>query len=77
MAFFVSVKKERDKEAKSVRDEDITPWILSIAKKIGLSLVELNELTTQDFIDIISAYSDNKEDETRQATQEEIDKFFV
>ena len=50
--------------------------IISSAKRIGLSLQELDLLTMQDFFDVAYAYMGDDPDAPREATQEDIDRFF-
>lgn len=49
--------------------------IIAQAKKMGLSLFELNEFRVQDFLDYAYAYR-GKTDGKKWATQEDIDRFF-
>lgn len=51
--------------------------LISQAKKIGLTMKELNELTSQDFLDIAESYIGKKESRNKQATQSDIDNFFM
>lgn len=50
--------------------------IIATAKRIGMSLQELDMLTLQDFLDIVHAYMGEDPDAPREATQEDIDMFY-
>ncbi len=50
-----------------------------MAKKVGLSFFELNELTMEEFVAFVRIYTDEYRDSTgmtRKATQEDIDAFY-
>ena len=51
-------------------------WIV-IGKKTGLSLSEINEFRIKDLAAYVDIYLGTEKDEPRQATQEDIDKFFT
>ena len=50
--------------------------IISSAKRIGLSMMELDMLTMQDFFDLAYAYMGDDPEMSREATQEDIDAFY-
>lgn len=50
--------------------------IIATAKRIDMSLYELDLLTLQDFLDIAHAYMGEDPDAPREATQEDIDMFY-
>lgn len=50
--------------------------IIALARKIGLSMVELDLLSMQDFFDLIYAYMGDDPNDPRMATQEDIDAFY-
>lgn len=56
---------------------DVGAHIIVIAKRIGLSFDELNELSVQELLDIANTYSgeSEKSQEKREATQADIDRF--
>lgn len=51
--------------------------MLVIAKRIGLSFMELNELRVMDLFDLVESYTGKKDTGPREATQEDIDAFFA
>lgn len=51
-------------------------WI-AVGKKAGLSLAEINEFRIQDLADFVEIYTGADKDKPRNATQEDIDKFFA
>lgn len=57
--------------------KNVTEQMIAVGKRIGFSLDEIGELTTQMLIDIISTYGDSGEDKGyRKATQADIDRYF-
>lgn len=50
--------------------------MLAIGKRIGLTLVELNELTVQDLFYLADSYTGASKDKPREATQDDIDAFY-
>lgn len=50
--------------------------IIALARRIGLSIQELDLLTLQDFFDLVYAYMGDDPDVPREATQEDIDAFY-
>ena len=52
--------------------------LLALSKRIGLSFLELNELTVESLFAIAQSYMGTEEesDEPRQADQSDIDAFF-
>jgi hypothetical protein len=51
--------------------------LLAIGKRAGLSFSEINELRVRDLLAYADIYIGNKEQKTRMATQEDIDRFFA
>lgn len=47
-----------------------------MARRIGLSMTELDLLTMQDFFDLVYAYMGDDPDAPREATQADIDAFY-
>lgn len=74
MAFFVKTKNKEKESEKS--DCNITVLLYTLAKRIGLTLQELNEMSTQTLVDIISAYAGEDDSKPKEATQADIDSFF-
>lgn len=67
-------QKENKKQSK-LENEEVS--LLIIAKKVGLSLEELNMLTLQELIDFADMFTGNtEEDEEKEVTQEDIDNFY-
>lgn len=56
---------------------EMTISILATSKKMGLSFDELNFLTVNDYYELLDAFSNNKKDLNRKATQEDIDNLFA
>lgn len=56
--------------------EDLELIMIANAKKAGLTLGELNEFRVRDFIKFINIYTGEAKQKPRQATQEDIDRFF-
>src|SRR5690606_2129187 len=50
--------------------------IIALARRIGLSIQELDLLTLQDFFDLVYAYVGDDPDAPREATQEDIDALY-
>lgn len=64
-------------DVKGKAPERLDAEIIAQAKHIGMSFSELNEITTQDFLDIIHAYAKESqlpENGRRRATQADIDR---
>lgn len=51
--------------------------IIAIAKRAGLSFMELNEFSVQDLLDYVHAFTGAKDGRPRMATQADIDKFYA
>jgi len=47
-----------------------------VAKKVGLSFAEVNELRVSDLLDLAKAYTGSQGNEAREADQSDIDAFF-
>lgn len=54
--------------------DDLVFIMIANAKKIGLSLMELNEFTVSDFIKLVNVYVGEDRPKARPATQEDIDR---
>ncbi|SDC70047.1 hypothetical protein SAMN02799630_01223 [Paenibacillus sp. UNCCL117] len=50
--------------------------LLAVGKRIGLSLMEINELRVADLFDIAKAYTGNQDEEAKEADQADIDAFY-
>jgi len=48
-----------------------------MGKRAGLSFTEMNELRIQDLLDYVRAYTGQKDDAPRMATQADIDAFYA
>lgn len=51
--------------------------LLAVGKRAGLSFVEMNELRVKDLLDLVKSYMGKENEETKEATQDDIDKFFA
>ena len=51
--------------------------LISIGKRAGLSLQEINEFRVRDLLDYIRTVTDDDDETPRMATQEDIDKFYA
>ncbi|KXS45601.1 MAG: hypothetical protein AWU54_337 [Candidatus Frackibacter sp. T328-2] len=82
MVFFVPGKLEVN-QSKKQSDEQLSDRLdlvlISNAKRIGISLQELNELRVRDFIEMVDIHCGDIENSknTNQATQEDIDKLLA
>lgn len=78
---FVRPRKSR-KKSQSQRKSDLENYevsLLVIAKRVGLTFDELNQMTLDEFfnyVDIWVGDDDDKSAAPRQATQADIDAFF-
>lgn len=50
--------------------------LLFMAKKVGLSYDELNQMTLQDLFDFVDMWIGEENDAPREATQGDIDRFY-
>ena len=57
--------------------EGIEIFAIVLGKKMGFSLLEINELRIQDLLDCASVYKDNTLGRSRKATQSDIDAFYA
>lgn len=77
MPFFVASKKlNADEEESSGAVKYFELSVLANAKRMGLSFMELNLLTMQEFIHFAEAYMGEAE-VVREATQKDIDRFYA
>lgn len=80
--FFVPEKLEVN-QSKKQNDEQLSGRLdlvlISNAKRIGISLQELNELRVRDFIEIVDIHCGSIENQktANQASQEDIDKLLA
>lgn len=77
MPFFVASKKLNPNEEEgsgTVKHFEIS--VLANAKRMGLTFMELNLFTMQEFIHFAEAYMGESEVE-RKATQKDIDRFYA
>ena len=76
MAFFVeAIKVRRKSEGVYVSERLDLEWIAA-GKRAGLSLTEINELRVRDLAAYIDIYTGADKDKPREATKDDIDKFF-
>lgn len=73
MPRFTKLRKPTSTTA--IGDYEPEIYILAVAKMHKISFAELNELTADDFLDIVEILTPLDEEE-KQGTQQEIDKFF-
>lgn len=73
MAFFVETKKIQTQEPIS-KPEHLEIDMLVSAKRMGLSFQELNMFSFREFMLFAQSYIGK--DEARDATQDDIDKFY-
>lgn len=76
MGFLVAEESQDQESSREIDRLDIE--LIALGKRTGLSFAEMNELTAQDLLDYIKAYTgtNEKEDKPRMATQEDIDAFY-
>ena len=69
----------RKTTSSTVVDEDFNfeVSILVMAKKLKLSFEELNIMTMDDFMNFVDMYIGEDEGIVREATQDDIDKFYA
>lgn len=76
MAFFVVETKGKSKgDSKISTNMEID--LLAVGKRVGLSFMEMNELRVKDLLDLAKSYSGVEDDNSKEATQADIDKFFT
>ncbi len=76
---FVRPRKNRKKNQRKSDLENYEVSLLVIAKRVGLSFDELNQMTLDEFFDYVDTWvgdNDDKSAAPRQATQADIDAFF-
>ena len=73
-AFFVPESKGQSKS--NPETERLEIRLLALGKRVGLSFAEINELRSVDLIDLVRCYSGAEDDGPREATQDDIDKFY-
>ena len=76
MGFFIKENNTENSVSNDMQSNRFEIDILAIGKKIGVSFEEMNELSVQDFIDLAQSFLGEK-DKKREATQQDIDKFFM
>lgn len=78
MGFWVEATNHSNNQESSQEFARFDIELLAAGKRTGLSFAEMNELTAQDLLDYIKAYTgtNEKEDKPRMATQEDIDAFY-
>ena len=59
------------------KDFNFEVSILVMAKKLKLSFEELNIMTMDDFMNFVDMYIGEDEGTVREATQDDIDKFYA
>lgn len=76
-AFFVEEESRGQRSQKSNEElARIDIELLALGKRTGLSFAEMNELTAQELLDYVKAYTGTKDNKPRMATQEDIDAFY-
>ena len=76
---FVRPRKSRKKNQRKSDLENYEVSLLVIAKRVGLTFDELNQMTLDEFFDYVDIWvgdNDDKSAAPRQATQADIDAFF-
>ena len=79
---FVKPRKKKKNQSPSQKQSDKDNYeisLLVIAKRVGLSFDELNQMTLDEFFDYVNIWVGDNEDESaapRQATQADIDAFY-
>lgn len=73
---FVTSQKLKKNSKPVPKDFNYEVSILVMAKQTGLSFDELNMMTLQEFVDYIDLWVGDEDNEPRNATQEDIDKFY-
>lgn len=62
---------------RSTSDTPPAVLVLAVAKKVGLSFDEIDQLTLSEFFDLVDAiYGSGEEAGPRKATQDDIDRLF-
>lgn len=51
--------------------------LLAVGKRVGLSFSEMNELRVKDLLELAKSCTGKEDEGTREATQEDIDKFYA
>jgi len=75
--FSVTRAYGKDKGQRGDYGRNLPQKIISVALKMGMTLDEINEMTTQTLIDIMHEYvSEGKKEETRMATPAEASAYF-
>ena len=77
MVFFVKVRPEdhgRPQNEPEKPQKDLEMIMIANAKKMGLSLAELNEFTTDEFVRLVDYYVGDNAPGERWATQSDIDR---
>ena len=78
MGFFVTITEQENSSNGDF--ENLTAYFFAVGKKIGFSVEEMGKMTTQMFIDIVSAYVEGGEEGhngARTATQADMDSFLM
>ena len=73
--FFVEERSRGNNSGQDTERMDLD--IIAIAKRAGLSFMELNEFSVQDLLDYVHAFTGAKDGRPRMATQANIDKFYA
>ena len=50
--------------------------VVALAKRLGITIEEMKDMTFVSLLNILISSVDNNESDTREATQEDIDKYF-
>ena len=73
---FATTKRTRENTQPVPDDFNHEISLLFMAKKVGLSFDELNQLTLQDLYDLVDMWIGEDSETAREATQEDIDAFY-
>lgn len=57
-------------------EERLDISLLALGKRVGLSFAEMNELRSEDLIQLARCYAGSDEKKPREATQSDIDAFY-
>lgn len=71
------IQLESKNNSNSKRKSRIEIDLLAIGKRTGLSFAEMNELRVKDLLYYANSYLGTEDDGVREATQEDIDRFYA
>ena len=67
------IRKDEDEAEDSAEDKDITHRLVTVAKRVGFSISELNDMTTQGLCDMLQIFAGQDDDDGAEATPEQIE----